>query len=77
MTNLTGQILKGNEVELQGRFVLGSGPAAQNQINKKPANSAPQARIVQNSPEFVIVEVTCPCGTKTNIKCEYNTLSVK
>jgi len=27
--------------------------------------------IVENQPEFAVIEITCSCGTKTYIRCEY------
>jgi hypothetical protein len=32
---------------------------------------APQARIVENHPKFADIEITCSCGTKTYVRCEY------
>jgi hypothetical protein len=83
MTNTTGRILKSSEVNLQGRVVLDNFQTPQNAAGAKvrDANSqlfaAPKARVIQNCAEFAIIEITCPCGTKTNVKCEYNTSSAK
>lgn len=34
-------------------------------------SSAPAARIVQQSETGVLVEVTCACGRKTQLQCDY------
>lgn len=72
MEKVSGQILKGNSVEIEGRFRLGAEQAPNSSENKTNPTSAPaQANIVENHPEFAVVEVTCCCGTKTHIRCEY------
>lgn len=74
MINAAGQILKGNEVKIEGQFHLGVGPMLTSTHGQKTANpdlSAPKVRIVENRPDFVVLEVTCCCGMKTNLKCEY------
>jgi hypothetical protein len=71
-------ILKSDEVELQGQFQLNV-----TQTESNPATSpkgwtgsdppsAGQVRIVENNPEFTIVEITCCCGTKTYLRCHHN-----
>lgn len=83
MTNTTGRILKSSEVNLQGRVVLDNFQTPQNTAEAKGRDSgsqslsAPKVRIVENCAEFAIIEITCPCGTKTNVKCEYNAISAK
>jgi hypothetical protein len=75
MPKTTGQILKSNEVKLEGQFRLDV-TQVQSQISglkeKSPALSAPQVRIVENNPEFADIEITCSCGIKTRLKCEYD-----
>ena len=67
-------ILKSEDVKLEGQFHLdvtqGGGPVQGTKQNRT-ALSAPQVRIVQNNPEFAVLEITCSCGLKTNVKCEY------
>jgi len=65
-------ILKGNNVKLEGRFHLDAGEVAPGLAKEKNgASAAPQVSIVENQPEFAVMEVTCSCGTKTYIRCEY------
>lgn len=74
MPKASGQILKGDEVKLEGQFRL---DVAQAQYptggtrQKCQAMAAPQVRIVENHPQFALIETTCSCGTKTLVKCEY------
>lgn len=32
---------------------------------------APQVRIVETTPQGVVLECTCLCGTKTYVQCDY------
>ena len=72
MPKPTGRILKSDDVKLEGRVHL---DAAQPRVSAAQKNTAalaaPQAHIVESQPEFAVVEITCPCGTKTYLRCEY------
>ncbi len=72
MKSTVRHILKSSEVKLEGRFRLDAGRNVLNSANKKNAPLSPaQVRIVENHPEFAVMEVTCGCGAKTRIRCEY------
>jgi hypothetical protein len=72
MENTIGHILKSNDVKLEGQFRLDAGQNPTGSPNKTNITSAPaQARIVENHPEFAVIEVICGCGAKTHIKCQY------
>jgi hypothetical protein len=74
MAKAAGNILKGHDVKLEGQFHLDVGPVQPPTGGKNatsPALAAPKVRIVENQPEFAVIEVTCCCGMKTNLKCEY------
>jgi hypothetical protein len=65
-------VLKKGNVELQGQFRLDIIPIKQGSPKSKGAElAAPQSRIVENCPEFAIIEITCSCGSKLRLKCEY------
>ena len=67
MKSTTGNVLRADHVKLEGQLQLDLlTPNAQN-----TASAAPKARILENQPEFAIIEITCPCGTKTNLRCQY------
>lgn len=72
MEKASGHILKSNNVKLEGRFRLGIGQDAPNSSNGRNITLASaQVCIVESHPEFAVMEVTCDCGAKTRIKCEY------
>lgn len=72
MEKTTGHILKSNNVKLEGRFRLDAGQDAPNSSNKRNVTlTSAQVRIVENHPEFAVMEVTCGCGAKIHIRCEY------
>ena len=72
MEKTARRILKSNNVKLEGRFRLNVGQGIPNSANKRNVTSAePQVRIMENHPEFAAMEVTCCCGEKTHIRCEY------
>lgn len=72
MQKAMGHILKGDEVKLEGRLCLDAARAEPN-LSKggSPASAAQQVRIVENHPEFAVIEVTCSCGKRTYLRCEY------
>ena len=73
MAKAPKRILKSDNVKLEGTFRLNVDqgvPASTNQ--KNTTLSSAQVRIVENHPEFAVLEVTCACGTKTHIRCDYN-----
>lgn len=65
-------VLKSGSVEMQGRMQLdiaSVGPAAAKAKGTKQIT--PQVRIAESSPEFAVLEITCCCGSKINVRCEY------
>lgn len=67
-----GRILKSNEVKLEGQFHLDTAQAGLDSPKQQvAASSAPQVRILENHPEYAVIEVTCSCGTRMSLKCEY------
>lgn len=72
MIKAAGRILKSNDVKLEGQFHLDIAHAGSNLPKQQVAgSSAPQVRILENHPEYAVIEVTCSCGTKMSLKCEY------
>lgn len=72
MAKAAGYILKASEVKLEGSLCL---DVTQNGAGRpRPAGTAlvtPQALIAENHPEFAVIEITCSCGTKLLLRCEY------
>ncbi len=72
MESAAGRILKADHVELEGRFHLDVAQPQPDQAKTKNVTlAAPQVCIVENQPKFAIIEITCSCGTKTCLRCEY------
>lgn len=66
------RILKSSDVKLEGRVHLDAAQTGPSPTKGQNVTSAiPQARIVENRPEFAVVEVVCSCGTTTCLRCEY------
>ena len=74
MVKTSGRILKSEDVVFGGQYHLGMGRV---QIDRdaspqKNAVSAPaQVCILENHPDYAVLEVTCACGTKMCLRCEY------
>ena len=72
MIKTAGRILKSNDVKLEGQFHLDVTQAGSNlQKQQVAALSEPQVRVLENHPEYAVIEVTCSCGRKMSLKCEY------
>ena len=72
MPRPAGRILKANDIKLEGQFRLNVGQPGQNtQRDKSAVLSTSQVRIAENHPEFAVIEVTCCCGSKTLLRCDY------
>lgn len=71
----SGRILRKDDVELDGRYQLDLGPGeieASEPVHINTSASEPQAIITENQTEYAVIEVTCSCGTKMCLKCEYS-----
>ncbi len=65
-------VLKGGNVELLGRMQLDIASVAQAAVKAKGTKQiTPQVRIAESNPEFAVLEITCCCGSKINVRCEY------
>ena len=70
-----GRILKGNDVKLEGRLQLATVPLGQKALPQaarlEKTIASPTVTILQRHPEFALLEITCRCGTKMCLRCEY------
>jgi hypothetical protein len=72
MIKTAGRILKSNDVKLEGRFHLDLAKAGLQVPKQQVAASAePQVRVLESHPEYAVIEVTCSCGRKMSVKCDY------
>jgi hypothetical protein len=76
MVQTTSRILKSGDVEVEGRFQLDLGaplPSAKKGSNTAVGTS--KVRILENQNEYAVMEVTCTCGRKTIIRCDYSNVA--
>jgi hypothetical protein len=70
------QVLKHHRVQVSGSVCLSpvGGAARTGSPPRAGASRAPmpqQARVVESNSEYAIIEVTCSCGSKTHVQCNY------
>lgn len=71
METPAGRILKGSDVRVEGRLRLEAARSGDRSLKESCPASEPDVRIVKKHPEFALVEVTCSCGQKLYLRCEY------
>jgi len=74
MDKVLGRILRSDEVKLEGRVQLHAKHPRSAEGRPQDANAASakqQVRILESHPEFAVIELTCRCGAKTYLRCEY------
>ena len=72
MTQTAGKILKGSEVNIEGKYQLGFSQANHSSAqNIKTSAMSPQVKIIENNEGYVVIQVTCSCGEQINIRGEY------
>ena len=72
MENAAARVLKAENVQVNGSVRLDIGRPTQKQTSATgPAACSPQADIVEKTDAYAVIELTCACGAKTRIRCEY------
>ncbi len=72
MGKTAGRILKRDDVKFEGQFHLDMAHAGSGLPQQGRAGSAtPQVNVVENHAEYAVIEVTCSCGARTRLRCEY------
>jgi hypothetical protein len=75
MVGAPGKVLKSSEVEVEGKFSLdldGVVTPGTNGKHQTQAQGAPaKVRVLENQKDYAVMEVTCSCGRKTVIRCDY------
>lgn len=66
-----GHILRSNQVKLEGRCEVGRIVSGVSGIQETPAQQAEQVRVVEQHDTYAVLEVTCSCGNKLHVRCEY------
>ena len=71
MKKTMGRILKSSDVTLEGTLLLDVQQAQSSVFKTNGAGSVAAACIVENHPEFAVIEITCSCGAKARLRCNY------
>lgn len=83
MSNQVAKVVKSEHVKVTGTATLGPsmsggwlglGPARRSipTSSEQAAAQVPQeVRIIESNSEYAIIEVTCSCGAKSHIQCNY------
>ena len=72
MGKTAGRILRGDSVKVEGTFQIGAMQSGVGSPQASVVHSVePAVSVIETNSEFTIIEVTCSCGTKTSVKCEY------
>ncbi len=76
--NKKSTIIRKENTVVSGKICLGAGsPVAP---VRNPAASAPispaQAKVVENTAEYVLIELQCQCGEVMNLKCNYADIAI-
>lgn len=74
MAGTSERILRSEDIILDGQYHLDVGRTEKDRDEPPQKNtvSAPtQVCILEDHPEYAVVEVTCACGMKIGLRCEY------
>lgn len=72
MIKIVGRILKSKDVKVEGRFLLDVANLGSDLPKPQAAAlTTPQVRVLENHPQYAVIEVTCGCGRKMSLKCNY------
>jgi hypothetical protein len=67
------RVLKASEVEVSGTYSLTTGSSScPTSPDKTSAQGPAQARIVEQHPQYALLEITCACGHTMQVKCDYS-----
>ncbi|MCF7972272.1 MAG: hypothetical protein K9N55_00495 [Phycisphaerae bacterium] len=67
------RVLKADEVEVSGTYSLATGLSTRpGQQDTTEVLGTPQARIMEQHPQYAVLEITCACGHTMQVKCDYS-----
>jgi hypothetical protein len=69
------RLLKKGQVKFGGSVQLKGGAGVVEPSSGPGGPTAQQARIVESNNEYAIIEITCSCGQKTHVQCNYSNLT--
>jgi hypothetical protein len=65
------RIIRSDEVKLEGCFRLNANQAGKSNERQMTEDRQWQVSIVENHEEFAIIEISCCCGERMYLRCEY------
>jgi len=66
------RILKADEVEVSGIYAMDRTQSSGQSLQEAPEiQGSPQVRIVEQHPQYAVLEITCACGQTLQVKCDY------
>jgi hypothetical protein len=68
------RILKADEVALEEPLQLSIAPGLT--LCGHEPQAAPAVRLAQDHVQYAVIEITCPCGRTTYVRCDYATAHV-
>ncbi len=78
MTTRSVRVIKNNGAAVGGSVRIGPGMGhapvrthASSRTHTPAAGACQQARIIESNAEYAIIEITCACGQKSHIQCNY------
>jgi len=66
-----GHILRSNQVKLEGQCEVGRIVSEVSAVQEAEAPKAEQVCVVEQHDTYAVLEVTCSCGSKLHVRCEY------
>lgn len=72
MSKTTRHVLKATEVVVNGPLRLSIDSAPETRCGgPRPVAAGSTVRLIESQPEYAILEITCPCGRSTQVRCDY------
>ena len=71
MLSKCARVIKPHEMEMNGTAHIE--PAAAMVASSGIADAVQQARIIESNDSHAILELTCSCGCKSRVQCNYGT----
>ena len=68
-TTFLSPIIKSSKVNVEGVFQLPIGQGAIGSVSAGGAQAS--AKVIETTAEYATIEVVCPCGTVSQVRCSY------
>jgi hypothetical protein len=64
---MAARIIKKDDVVIEGTIMI----TKNGNINTRPPAENISAGIIEKTADFMVIEINCPCGRKSYLKCQY------